>query len=103
VFQDKHEQFDIHKCGSTVLHHLDKTRLIPFRRVAANRPDYEICRLFLSTLQLVRVLIERFTNEPDVKSIVQWYAICVENCRLRIRESTVGGGVFVGNKKGVVY
>ena len=68
--QEDHGPFDIHKSGSAVLDCLEKStnkqhegehvpsdETVAFRKVCTNKPAYEVCRLFLSTLQLVRILL----------------------------------------------
>ncbi|XP_046360686.2 condensin-2 complex subunit H2-like [Haliotis rufescens] len=53
--EEQHEPFDIHKYGTSVMDNLSKTQTIPFKRIAAGKPEFEICRLFLATLQLANV------------------------------------------------
>ncbi|KAL5006676.1 hypothetical protein ScPMuIL_015482 [Solemya velum] len=50
--EDSHAPFDINVYGSKVINHMNKGNRVPFRRVAASRPQYEVCRLFLATLML---------------------------------------------------
>ncbi|XP_067655076.1 condensin-2 complex subunit H2-like [Haliotis asinina] len=53
--EELHEPFDIHKYGTSVMDGLTKSQTIPFKRIAAGKPEFEICRLFLATLQLANV------------------------------------------------
>ena len=51
--QEQREAFDIHKYGTRVIEGMQKNQRIPFRRIACGKPIFQICRLFLATLQLV--------------------------------------------------
>ncbi|XP_064603130.1 condensin-2 complex subunit H2-like [Liolophura sinensis] len=50
--EDTHPPFDIHQYGTNVLDHMGNTKRIPFRHIASGKKVYEVCRLFLATLQL---------------------------------------------------
>ena len=51
--QEQREAFDIHKYGSKVIEGMQRNQQIPFRRIVCGKPIFQICRLFLATLQLV--------------------------------------------------
>lgn len=51
--EEEHDPFDIHKYGSSILEELpEKNEIIPFRNIVMNKQHYQICRLFLASLQL---------------------------------------------------
>ncbi|XP_041366568.1 condensin-2 complex subunit H2-like [Gigantopelta aegis] len=53
--EESHEPFDIHKYGSKVIKYLKMNTKIAFRKIVCGCDDFEICRLFLATLQLANV------------------------------------------------
>lgn len=53
--EEQREPFDIHVYGTTVLESLHKGQSVPFRRIVGGKPVFQICRLFLATLQLANV------------------------------------------------
>ncbi|KAK3591844.1 hypothetical protein CHS0354_005040 [Potamilus streckersoni] len=50
--EENHEPFDINKYGSKVIGNLAKGKTLPFQKLVANNPPFEICRVFLATLML---------------------------------------------------
>ncbi|KAL8577733.1 hypothetical protein ACOMHN_065550 [Nucella lapillus] len=50
--EEQREPFDIHKYGTSILEGMQRSQRLPFRRVASGKPTFQICRLFLATLQL---------------------------------------------------
>nr|KAG5699227.1 hypothetical protein BaRGS_012748 [Batillaria attramentaria] len=53
--EEQHDPFDIHEYGTSVLEGLQKNQPVLFRKIVAGKPDYQISRLFLATLQLANV------------------------------------------------
>lgn len=52
--QDKREHYDIEVYGNRILTSFDSNGEVQsFENIASGKPVYEICRLFLATLQLV--------------------------------------------------
>ncbi|XP_076450390.1 condensin-2 complex subunit H2-like [Babylonia areolata] len=50
--EEQRESFDIHKYGSNVIEGMQRNQKTSFRRIVSGKPIFQICRLFLATLQL---------------------------------------------------
>ncbi|KAK7098969.1 condensin-2 complex subunit H2-like [Littorina saxatilis] len=50
--EEQREPFDIHAYGTRVIDGMQRNERIPFRRIVCGKPIFQICRIFLATLQL---------------------------------------------------
>ncbi|XP_060068289.1 condensin-2 complex subunit H2-like [Ylistrum balloti] len=65
--EETHEPFDINKYGTKVLDNLTNDKIVPFKCVAAGKPSFEICRLFLSTLMLANTENVRIVQKGSLE------------------------------------
>ncbi|BFZ04111.1 hypothetical protein BsWGS_07150 [Bradybaena similaris] len=64
--QDGHGPFDIHKYGTFIIESLVRGEMRAYREIVGGKPEYEICRYTLATLQLANVYNVELTIIPDI-------------------------------------
>ncbi|ELU12854.1 hypothetical protein CAPTEDRAFT_219248 [Capitella teleta] len=78
--EEAHDGFDIHVCGTHVINAFKAepentmqteepdSSTIEFRKMVKNKPQYEVCRIFLATLQLANTYNVQIDVEGDLSS-----------------------------------
>ncbi|XP_012940364.1 condensin-2 complex subunit H2 [Aplysia californica] len=63
--EEKHEAFDIHKYGTQVIEQLVRGETRAFKELVQGKPQFEVCRCALATLQLANVYNVELSVVPD--------------------------------------